>query len=296
MTPNKPGRGSVLSTGFVLIIITALLVGQQTLIVPGESHLSAAIHNAMHVPWSAVLTLLLRRFTRSWWRAIPIAMLIFVGSEALQLVTGRTASFTDVVSDILGMLLALAVFTYFRTRIRSIAVACAAAATLIVGYAAWPIGMVMASHLWLMQNAPVLFDASLKRGHFLADFTGIVESAETRPPGLRITLAPRRWSGMHLREMPGRLANQHHLVLDLIVEGRTPLRLATSVRYAGFDKPVSRSFLLEPGPQLLRIPLGSLAMREPGNTIPFESSTELYIYGSGNQAGRSFILHRVYLQ
>ena len=65
----------------------------------------------MHVPWSAFVTFLLWRLTGQWHYAVIIALAIGIGSEGAQFFTGRTASLTDVLSDVLGISLATAVYS-----------------------------------------------------------------------------------------------------------------------------------------------------------------------------------------
>ncbi len=278
-------------TAWIALAIGLLLIGQQTLIVPGDSRLASTIHNAMHVPWSAVVTFLLWRLTGRWNYAVLIALTIGLGSEAAQLITSRTASLTDVLSDLLGISLATAIHALYRSRRWQTKLLAVAVAVVITGYTLWPIVMVYMSRNWLMQHVPVMLEASDLRGNYLAEFTADFQRIDGPLPGLRISLTDQQWSGVHLRELPGPEVLLQHLVLDLTVEGNSSLRLGTSMRYWETPEPGWQDHWLDPGHQELIIPVENLDGR-----YPYRYGLDLYIYGYGEQAGRSFILHRVYLR
>jgi hypothetical protein len=278
-------------TAWITLAIGLLLIGQQILIVPGNSLLASTIHNAMHVPWSAAITFLLWRLTGRWHYAVLIALAIGLGSEGTQILTGRTASLTDVLSDALGISLATAVYAMYRSRLRRTKLLACTAVVIVTAYTLWPIVMVHLSRNWLMQHVPVMFDASDLRGYYLAEITADYERVGGSSPGLRISLTEKPWSGVHLRELPRPETMLQHLVLDLTVEGDAPLRLGTSMLYWETPEPGWMDHRLDPGHQELVIPVEKLDGR-----YPFRYGLDLYIYGYGEQAGRSFILHRVHLR
>ena len=278
-------------TAWLILAIGLLLIGQQTLTVPGNTLLGSTIHNAMHVPWSAFVTFLLWRLTGQWHYAVIIALAIGIGSEGAQFFTGRTASLTDVWSDVLGISLATAVYTLYRSSLWRTRLLACAAIMMVTAYTLWPIVMVYMSRSWLMQHVPVIFDASDLRGYYLAEITADYQRVNGASSGLRISLTDKPWSGVHLRELPGPEIVLQHLVLDLTVEGDAPLRLGTSMLYWETPEPGWFDHQLQPGHQELVIPVEKLDGR-----YPFRYGLDLYIYGYGEQAGRSFILHRVYLR
>lgn len=284
-------RPTKIQTGFIILGVVLLLIGQQTLTVPGSSRLSSTIHNAMHVPWSAVVTLLLWRLTGRWNYAILIALSIGLGSEAVQFFTSRSASLTDVLADVLGISLATALHALYRSRHWQKRLLPVAGALLITGYTLWPIMMVYVSQNWLMEHEPILLDASDLRGYYLADITADYQHVAGPPPAVRITVTDQQWSGLHLRDLPGSQHLFEHLVLVLTVEGDAPLRLGTSMRYWETPEPGWKDSWLQPGQQELVIPVKELDGR-----YPFRYGLDLYIYGYAEQAGRSFLLHRVYLR
>lgn len=284
-------RPTTIGAGLIVLGIGLLLIGQQTLVVPGSTRLAATIHNTLHVPWSAVVTFLLWRLTGRWHHAVFIALSIGLISEGIQLFTGRSASLADVFSDVLGIFLATALFALYRSSCWRTRLLPVMGALMITGFTLWPIVMVYTSQNWLMAHTPVLFDASDLRGYYLADITAKSRWVRGTPPGLRITVTDRKWSGLHLRELPGSDHALEYLVLNLTVEGDAPLQLGTSVSY--WETP-ERGWLdhwLEPGSQELVIPVKALDGR-----YPFRYGLDLYLYGYAEQAGRSFILHRVYLR
>jgi hypothetical protein len=278
-------------TAWIVLAIALLLIGQQTLNVPGNTILAFTIHNAMHVPWSAVVTFLLWRLTGRWHYAVLIALVIGISSEGAQFLTGRTASLTDIWSDVLGISLATAAYAMYRWRLWRMKLLACAAALIITGHTLWPIVMVELSQNWLTQHVPILFDATERRGYFLAEFTADYQYVDGPSPGLRISLTDQQWSGVHLSQLPGPEVMFPYLVLDLTVEGEAPLRLGTSMHYWETAEPGWLDHRLNPGHQELVIPVEKLDGR-----YPFRYGLDLYIYGYGEQAGRSFILHRVNLR
>lgn len=142
-----------------------------------------------------------------------------------------------------------------------------------------------------MEHVPVMFDASDLRGYYLAEITADYQPVDGDLSGARISLTDKPWSGVHLRNLPGPEAMLQHPVLDLTVEGETPLRLGTSMRYWETPEPGRMDQWLEPGHQEIVIPVEKLDGR-----YPFRYGLDLYLYGYGEQAGRSFLLHRVYLR
>ncbi len=278
-------------TALIALAIGLLLIAQQTLIVPGQSRLASTVHNAMHVPWSAIVTFLLWRLTGRWHYAVIIALVIGLGSEATQLFTSRTASLSDVLSDVLGITLATTIYALYRPWLWRTKLLALVGTLVITGYTLWPIVMVTVSSNWLMQHRPVMFDATDLRGYYLAEITAESQRISDKPAGLRITITDQPWSGLHLRDLPGPEVVLQHLVLDLTVEGDAPLRLGTSMLYWETPKPGWKDHWLDPGHQELVIPVEKLDGR-----YPFRYGLDLYIYGYGQQAGRSFILHRVTLR
>ena len=278
-------------TALIALAIGLLLLAQQTLIVPGHSRLASTIHNAMHVPWSAIITFLLWRLTGRWHFAVLLALAIGLGSEAAQLFTSRTASLSDVLSDVLGVSLATVIYVMYRPKPWRTKLLAVAGTLIITGYTLWPVLMVYLSRNWLMQHVPVMFDASDVRGYYLAEVTAESRHTSEKPAGLRLTITDRQWSGLHLRDLPGSEVTHAFLVVDLTVEGDTPIRLGTSMLYWETPEPGWKDHWLDPGHQELVIPVEKLDGR-----YPFRYGLDLYIYGYGEQAGRSFILHKVYLR
>ncbi len=284
-------RPAAIGTALIILGIVLLLIAQQTLVVPGSTRLAGTIHNALHVPWSAVITLLLWRLTGRWQYAVVIALSIGLASEGVQLFTARSASLADVISDVLGIGLATALYAMVRSTRWLTRLLPLVGALMIAGFTLFPIVMVYASQYWLWERAPLIFDASDLRGIYLADITAESERVGGKTPALRITLTDRKWSGLHLRELPGPAHTLKHLVLELTVEGDAPLRLGTSMTYWQTQERGRLDHWLEPGPQELVIPVEALDGQHP-----FRYGLDLYIYGYGKQAGRRFLLHRVFLR
>lgn len=272
----------------LILFAGLLLLGQQTLRIPGDTRLAATVHNAMHVPWSMVLSFIIWKLTGSWRRTVVVIPLIGIASEGLQQLSGRTASLFDLYSDLLGLALAGCIYGLFvRSSRRTIwlpilGIVC------IVLWTVRPIAMVYTSEAWLYARSPLLFDGSDPRGFYLADFTADFQHNVFGEDAVRIILTPAPWSGVHLRAFPGRRDKPSHLRLCLTVQGDKPLKLGLSARYWRKPAPVWKEYFFEPGYSERLIPIRDITANHW-----FPSIQDLYLYGYGADAGRSFLLHRV---
>lgn len=271
----------------LILFAGLLLLGQQTLKIPGDTRLAATIHNAMHVPWSMVLSLIVWKLTGSWRRTVVIIPLIGLGSEALQHLSGRTASLFDLYSDLLGLALAGCVYALFVRSSRH-TIWLPVLGILCIGlWTARPIAMVFASESWLYARSPLLFDGTDPRGFYLADFTAEFDYNMFSGESLRLTLTDAQWSGVHLRIFPGVSEGPAYLRLDITVDGEQPLALGLSARYWRDDEPVWKDYVFPPGYSEQLIPVEDI---EADRWLP--AIQDLYLYGYREDAGRSFRLHR----
>lgn len=293
--PTAPAPRRLFATPgawLLLAIVGALLIAQQLLTIPGTSAFSDALQDAMHVPWSAALTLLTHRLTRNWRYTLAIMLSVAIGSECLQIFTDRDASFHDVASDLFGMLAARSLHSWWFNRSLRKAWPALAALALVVVYTMAPMAMVGASHYWLMRHWPVLFDAASAAGSRLATPTADVIDDTPSDAGLLLRLTGERWSGVHLDTFHADDRQFTTLSIDIEVPDDKPLRLGVSLQVRSSTRREIRfvDSRLTPGRQQLEIPLDRL-LRD----TPWQDALKLYIYGYRTDAGREFVLHTVTL-
>ncbi len=119
--------------------IGVLVVCQQLMTVGGNTPFSHTLNDAMHIPWFAVLAVLLMRVLNypSWPVMVVVCVSLAGGTEFVQIFTGRDASLFDVGRDLLGALPVIVVMELTRrrglARARVVGAAWAGAALLIAG-------------------------------------------------------------------------------------------------------------------------------------------------------------------
>jgi hypothetical protein len=242
----------------------------------------------MHVPWATALSCIVWKLTGSWRRTVMIIPLIGIGSEALQHLSGRTASLSDLYSDLLGLALAGCIYALF-VRASSRTLWLPVLGILCIGlWTVRPMAMVMASESWMYVRAPLLFDGTDPRGFYLADFTADSKYNVFSGEPVRLTLTNAPWSGVHLRIFPGADDRPAFLRIDLDVDGDEPLTLGLSARYRYKNSPAWKDYRFEPGYSERLIPLEDIR----GDRL-LPRLSDLYLYGYGADAGRSFLLHKV---
>ncbi len=209
--PTLIGRvGTVRWLPICLVLLAALLLlGQQTLKIPGDTRLSAALHNAMRVPWAMVLSFIVWKLSGSWLRTFLIIPVIGLISEGLQHLSGRSPSLFDIFSDLLGLGLAGCLYALFVQRSRSTIWLPVLGILYISLWTTRPIAMVFASESWLYARAPLLFDGKDPRGFYLAEFTAEMDYNMFSAESVRLTLMDDQWSGVHIKtfRMFGRCRN-----------------------------------------------------------------------------------------
>ena len=285
VTPPSAGFRWLPAT--LILLAALLLLGQQTLRIPGDSRLAATIHDAMHVPWSMVLSLIVWKLTGRWRHAVLIMPLIGIGSELLQELGGRTASASDLFSDMLGLGLAGCLYALVVPGSRRTIWLPVLGILCISLYTLRPIVMVWISEDWLWARASVLFDGADPRGFYLADFTAETDYNMFSDQGIRMILTDQPWSGVHLRVFPGVRTLPEFLRLEITVNDTLPLTLGLSARYWRNDTPVWTDFHAQPGYSTVLIPTRDISR---DRWLP--AIQDLYLYGYSADAGRSFHLHR----
>jgi VanZ family protein len=94
-----------LSTFVALGLLMVLLAIHQLVSFGSDSAVGGSLRNALHIPLFAVLTLLLARILDSprWWVLLLAALVLGVGTEAVQLLTARDASVRDIGINLIGI-------------------------------------------------------------------------------------------------------------------------------------------------------------------------------------------------
>jgi hypothetical protein len=271
----------------LLFLAGLLLLGQQTLVFPGTSRLSEAIHNAMHVPWMMVMTFIVRVLTGRWLLTVPIIALIAVGSEFLQLLSGRTLSLFDLFSDFLGLSLAICLYALFVRHSRFTVWLPVLGMVCITLWTLRPIAMVFLSESWMEARGTLLYDGSDPRGFYFANFTAEAQFNMFSNESLKLTLTDAPWSGVHFGAFPGVGDSPDFLRISLTIDGDTPLTLGLSARYWRDEDPVWRDYVIPPGHSELMIPRADI---EADRWLP--SIQDLYLYGYRADAGRRFQVHQ----
>lgn len=222
----------------LLLAAALLLLAQLTLIFPGTSRFSEVVHNALHVPWVAVLTLVIWRLSGSWLLTVLVTLLIAVGSEVLQQLTGRTPSLMDLFNNFLGLSLAACVHALFVRASRVPFWLSILGLLFIVGWTLRPTVMVFLSENWMAARGDLLYDGTDPRGFYLANFDAETGFNRFSNESLTLTLTDAPWSGVHFRSFPGAEDEPDYLRISLTVEGNAPLRLGVSAWYQQDEDPV----------------------------------------------------------
>ncbi len=264
------------------LALVALVIAQQVLVVPGDTRLAEALHNWFHVPWFASVTLgLIILFGAV--RGVLIALLVAVGSEFLQLYTGREASALDVARDLLGLACGLlARFAWQRKRAWP---AIGAGGLLLL--AGWPMLEAVIAKSQARERWPVLMDAALPGAFYYLEPT---TDARTDAQGLHMVMSASGWPGVHLTEPVPDWCGYGALLVQLELDAGEPMGLFFGVRMTpegGSTHYTLRQVM--PGSSEIRVPLDELL---PERCAPVH---DLFIYTNGEHPGRRLSLRRVEL-
>ncbi|GAB4353865.1 MAG: hypothetical protein Kow006_19310 [Gammaproteobacteria bacterium] len=286
--------------------IGLLLAAQQLGTIPGENLLSRTLSNSLHIPWFALMALLIWYLFAghgALW-VLGIASAVAVVSEALQIPTGRDASWLDLGLDLIGAGLAsLGIALHVRNRDRPTRRRAGWAAILMLTLV---VTLTAPAGIWLAyQERDRLFPRL-----FIADSWLLRPLAVSNSPARRIA-APREWSayagrtvlelrwadtrypGIELQEVVGDWRCCRHLVMELYVPGAEPLPVTAAVGHAGI-RGTARYVptVVAPGAHRIEIPLEKLgAVGDNARTI-----TRLIVHTSRRYAGRRLLIADIYLR
>ena len=310
---------SLPQTFLALVVITALVAAQQLFSLPGDSSLWRAFQDSLHAPWFFVVVCVLY-----WWlRREPLALrVMFVcagavvlsfGTEFIQgFVDERTASGADLVKNavggMLGLVFALALhasraetkgllLTPPRIGIALISL------LLLVAFTLWQPLQEFKLYQYRSTLVPKVVDFEDERTE---QFIGVNEggflgfgTARDRCPELagarvlRLTFGDSEYPTLYINEVMQVWAPYRDVVFDLFVPGKKPLPLTLGVQYEGSEGTSAFSEgLLSPGPHRWVIPRSVFV---PDGATGLRVRNVL-VYTTADQAGRSVLLGRLFLQ
>ena len=273
---------SGLARWLVPLLLVAALLGQQVFALSGTTRLSLALHDSLHVPWFATVTLLLLWITRWRWWGFAIAVVLGFGLEAVQWLTPREPSWGDVLRNLIG--LACGGLAAVAWRRRNGWFAMAAVVLLLVG--GLPVAEALINRAHLNAHLPTLFDA---RDPQLTYFARPTAAHRYTEEALELELDAGTWSGVHLTEIPSQLVLANTLYLDVEISGPVPVELFVSMRIKPLKGEVRyTSAMLPPGEHVMAIRMSEVL--EPRDA----TIRNVYIYGGAGDPRRGVRLRRVW--
>ena len=273
--------------------------------------------DALHVPvfgMIAVCTYFAFEKTRSEFRRVGWALIVSIGlgatSEVLQIPTSRDASFGDLLADTLGAagflcaLLALIPNAAVPGRRRLLL---AVAATGLLAWSLLPLATISIAYLERNAQVPELVSFADRHGRLFTRIQHIdYELVAARPSQrahAKVTLGSGPWPGVAFHDLWPDWSGYSDLVIDLSVDGDSSLQLHIRVHDAlhraygqTFTDRFNRSFSLEPGDHTLTIPMTDILIAPRDRKMNLEAVSEIILFGSPEDAGRTFKIYSIRLQ
>ncbi len=264
------------------LALLGLIVAQQVFVVPGNTRLAEALHNWFHVPWFALVTLGLIVLFGTW-RGVLVAMLLAVGSELVQLFTGREASALDIGRDLIG--LASGLLAGFAWRQKRVLPAVAAVGLLLM--AGWPMLEAVIAKSEAHARWPVLMDAAFPETFYYLEPT---TAAHADAQGYHLIMGASGWPGVHLTEPVPDWCGFDAVLAEVVLDAGEPIDLFFGVRTVPYGGSTHYTRLqVVSGSSEIRVPLGALL---PERCTPVN---DLFIYTNTEHPGRRLSLRRVEL-
>ncbi len=262
-----------------------LIAAQQVFVVPGDSLLSSAVHDALHMPWFFVLTWLLQLWFRSWQQTISVAVLFALTTEGFQTFTGREPSLADLGRNLLGGTSAWLVWHGIYHRRRRITHLCLA--LFICVAVTSPVAFVLLSRDYALAQFPLLLDPNDARGRAFARATAPSRASEL---GIHITVNDAAWPGLHLTEPVADWSRFSHLNVAVSVDSGPSVDLFVGLLLKPGDGITNFSVhKLQSEEQVVRVPLLSLL------PSPHSPVYDVFLYTSNEYQGRELVYHQVWL-
>lgn len=272
--------------------------------------------NSLHVP---VFGLIAVSIYALWhpekslaWRvgtAFAAACTLGLLSEIAQIATSRDASLEDFIADCLGAggFLGVAIAVHpGRSLSWSKRTAAVAFGLVLLGWALAPLAAVTAVYVERNQKIPVIFSADSVFGRRLIRAQNIdykvVKPSAGREPHAEISFLDAPWPGVAFHDVWPDWRSYTTLVIDLAVAGETPLTLNLRVhddahrRSNQFHDRFTRDFQLNPGRHTLRVSLTDLRAAPRNREMDLSRISELIIFVTRAEAGRSIRLYGIRLE
>lgn len=228
-----------LRLAIILAAIAALVVAH-LYGTSGANLLGRVVHNALHVPAFAGLTVLLAGCLPSWSRLQLLGgcLAAAVALEGLQVFTERDASLYDLGLDTLGVVIALAAFTPGRGRTRSAmqVVAGVSVLSLLTGFLP---GWIYLSYLHRDALFPTLLDVgSWRQRPLFSSNSPVSIVSQIWPDGLQRNALKACWSntefpGLEFSEVVADWHAYENLSVELTVPGSRAVGLTAAVGHVG---------------------------------------------------------------
>lgn len=282
----------------VLTLLVGLLFAQQQFRLPAMGLFGNALNNTLHVPWFALVTLLLWRLIGPKPAIVLAVAFVIAGlSELVQLTTERQPSWYDWFLDLVAASCTVGVLSVSgvsRWGHRS----------LIAGWLLLAVAAALAQPVWVASGRfyqaaiwPALIDTSDPRGSIYAvpnTQTELINS-ETRwrdgpPRALRVQLTDRPWPGIHLKTLRRSWRDFDELVVDVFIEPPGIRRFYLATRVVGSGGTAAwQEFDLTAGSHRLVVAVQKLA--PDGVRV-----SDVLVYGHQDDVGGSFLLGRAFLR
>ena len=245
LSPARARHPVAALLGCAVLIFAMVVVAPS----PGPTLRAQVLFDAAHLPWFALLTVVLDAARRRYLAGLLVPfllvlLLLAVGGELLQLTrAGREVGWQDVARNLAGALLGLAIGQALALR-RWRRVGLLLAALLALTLAA-PLRLEWARHA-RAQAAPLLFDAqrtswaalqsaNVATAHrCMPDMTGCVRA-------LAVPVTEQPWPGIRLLELDQDWRGYARLCADVYIEAAAPIRLLAGLRHAGPSEGDARS-------------------------------------------------------
>lgn len=282
----------------VLTFLVGLLFAQQQLRLPAMGLFGNALNNTLHVPWFALVTLLLWRLIGPKPTVVLAVAFVIAGlSELVQLTTERQPSWYDWFLDLVAASCTVGVLSVSG-------VGRAGHRLLIAGWLSLAVVAALAQPAWVASGRfyqasiwPALIDTSDPRGSIYAVPNTETELVNSDVPwqdgparALRVQLTDRPWPGIHLKTLRRSWRDFDELVVDVFVEAPGIERFYIASRIVGSGGTAAwQEFALAAGPHRLVVPVGKLA--PDGIRV-----SDVLIYGHQDHAGGAFLLGRAFLR
>lgn len=274
--------------------------------------LNDTAHGPVFAALAIVLWRLLQPYSHQRWLRLGAAFLLAVAAgaivELIQPAVGRGASWTDLRTDALGAIAALALVARWHTPgVQHWRRALLALAFLVA--TAWvlaPLATITLAYLERAKQFPVLLDASRTGNRLLraqgAQMSRVPLPSDYRRPGdglslqLRLQSEHHRWPGLTHLEPAADWSGYDALLLDLTNPGEQPLPITVRVHDRLHDQKLTDryngTFLLPPVTRtVLRVPLAVIARAPTSRTLDLGAIAGLIIFSDGTVSRQGQILY-----